>query len=134
MFQLTMNNAQNLALPDVCLTPTPTGPIPMPYPNISMTSTALPPTTAMSILVDGTPSLNLMSEIPLSNGDEAGVNMGVASGMIMGPTSYTMGSETLFLEGVPGVKLTSQTGQNGTSMNAPGVCLTPSQAIMIVLS
>ena len=134
MFQLTMNNAMNMGLPDVCLTPTPAGPIPIPYPNISLTSTTLPPTTAMTILVDGTPALNLLSEIPLSNGDEAGVNLGVVSGMIMGPTQYIMGSETLFLEGVPAVKLTSETGQNGEMMNAPGVCITPSQLIMLVLS
>ena len=134
MFQLTMNNGQNLAFPDACLTPTPAGPVPIPYPNISMSVTALPPTTAMTILVDATPSLNLMSEIPLSNGDEGGVNMGVVSGMIMGPTSYIMGSETLMLEGVPAVKLTSQTGQNGESMNAPGICIVPSQLVMIVLS
>jgi len=134
MFQLTMADGQNMAMPDTCLTPTPGGPVPMPYPNISMTSTALPPTTCMTILIDGTPALNMTSEIPLSNGDEAGVNLGVVSGMIMGPTSYIMGSETLMLEGVPAVKLTSETGQNGESMNAEGACIVPSQEIMIVLS
>jgi hypothetical protein len=134
MFQLTMGEGQNIAFPDVCLTPTPGGPVPMPYPNISMSVTALPPTTAMTVLIDGTPSLNLMSEIPISNGDEAGVNLGVVSGMIMGPTRYVMGSETLMLEGVPAVKLTSETGQNGEMMNAEGACLVPSQEIMIVLS
>ncbi len=134
MFQLTMNNGQNLAFPDICLTPTPGGPVPIPYPNISMSTTALPPTTAMNILVDGTPSLNMLSEIPLSNGDEAGVNLGVVSGMIMGPTRYLMGSETLMLKGAPAVKLTSETGQNGGMMNTEGACLVPSQLIMIVLS
>lgn len=134
MFQLTMNNGQNMAMPDVCLTPTPGGPVPMPYPNISMTTMALPPTTAMTILIDGTPSLNMMSEIPLSNGDEAGVNLGSVSGMIMGPTSFLMGSETLLLGGAPAVKMTSETGQNGGSMNTEGACLVPSQEIMIVLS
>ena len=132
MFQLTMNNGMNLAFPDACVTPG--VPAPVPYPNISMTSTALPPTTAMTVLVGGTPSLNMMSEIPLSNGDEAGVNLGVVSGMIMGPTSYVMGSEVLMIEGVPSVKLTSETGQNGESMNTEGVCIVPSQEVMIVLS
>jgi len=134
MFQLSMNDGMNLAFPDVCLTPTPAGPVPIPYPNISTSMTALPPTTALSILVDGTPALNMMSEIPLSNGDEAGENLGVVSGMIMGPTSYILGSETLLLEGVPAVKLTSETGQNGEMMNTEGACLAPSQLIMIVLS
>ncbi len=134
MFQLTMAGGENIALPDVCLTPTPGGPVPTPYPNISMSMTALPPTTVMTMLVDGTPVLNMLSEIPISNGDEAGVNMGVISGMIMGPTRYIMGSETLMLEGIPAVKLTSETGQNGEMMNAEGACLVPSQEIMIVLS
>lgn len=134
MFQLTMADGQNLAFPDVCLTPTPGGPVPIPYPNISMSATALPPTTAMTILVDGTPALNMLSEIPISNGDEAGVNLGVVSGMIMGPTRYLMGSETLMLEGAPAVKLTSETGQNGEMMNCEGACIVPSQEIMIVLS
>ena len=134
MFQLTMNNGQNMAIPDVCMTPTPGGPIPTPYPNISMTSTALAPTTCMTILVDGMPALNMTSEIPLSNGDEAGINLGMVSGMIMGPTSYILGSEVLMLEGVPSVKLTSETGQNGETMNAEGACIVPSQEVMIVLS
>jgi len=134
MFQLTMNNGTNLAFPDVCLTPTPAGPVPMPYPNISTTVTALPPTTVLTMLVDGTPALNMLSEIPLSNGDEAGVNLGVVSGMIMGPTSYILGSETLMLEGIPAVRLTSETGQNGEIMNTEGACLVPSQEMMLVLS
>ena len=134
MFQITMNNAQNMAMPDVCLTPTPGGPVPMPYPNMATSATATPDSVAMKILVDGTPSLTLMSEIPLSNGDEAGVNMGVVSGMIMGPSSYIEGSEILMLNGAPSVRLTSPTGQNGETMNAEGACIAPSQEIMMVLS
>jgi len=40
----------------------------------------------------------------------------------------------LMLEGVPSVKLTSETGQNGETMNAEGACIVPSQEVMIVLS
>ena len=135
MFQLTMCNGQNMAAPDVCLTPSPpTGVIPIPYPNISMSTVALPPTTVMSMLVDGTPTLNMMSEIPLSNGNNVGVKGGVVSQVMMGSTRYMFGSTSLFLEGSPAVKLTSPTGQNGTPMNAPGMCIVPSQLIMIVLS
>ncbi len=134
MFQLTMCNGQNLGLPDVCLTPAPTGLLPIPYPNISMSTVALPPSTVMNMLVDGTPALNMMSEITLSNGDNAGVKGGVVSQMMMGPTRYMFGSISLFLEGTPAVKLTSPTGQNGTLMNVPGMCIVPSQVTMIVLS
>jgi len=134
MFQLTMCNGQNMALPDVCLTPAPTGVLPIPYPNISMSTVALPPSTVMGLLVDGTPALNMMSEIVLSNGNNAGVKGGVVSQVMMGSTRYMFGSTTLFLEGAPAVKLTSPTGQNGTPMNAPGMCVVPSQVTMIVLS
>ena len=134
MFQITMADAQNMAFPDVCLTPTPGGPIPMPYPNIAMSATVLPDSIALMILVDGTPSLTLMSEIPLSNGDEAGVNMGTISGEIMGASAYIEGSEILMLNGEPSVRLTSPTGQNGETMNAEGACIVPSQEIMMVMS
>ena len=135
MFQLTMCNGQNMAAPDVCLTPSPpTGVIPIPYPNISMSTVALPPTTAMTVLVDGTPSLNMMSEVLLSNGDNVGAKGGVVSQVMMGPTRYMLGSFTFMLEGSPAVKLTSMTGQNGTPMNAPGMCIVPSQVTMLVLS
>ncbi|NOQ30568.1 MAG: DUF4150 domain-containing protein [Helicobacteraceae bacterium] len=132
MFQVTMMDATNMAMPDVCKTPTPVGPVPIPYPNISMSSTAVGMVPTM--LVDGTPVLNMMSEIVTSQGDEAGVAGGIISSMIMGPTSYTLGSETLFIEGMPSVKLTSVTGQNGEIMNAIGACTVPSQTIMLVLS
>ncbi|MEA1892072.1 MAG: DUF4150 domain-containing protein [Campylobacterota bacterium] len=135
MFQLTMCNGQNLGVPDVCLTPSPpTGFIPIPYPNISMSTVALPTTTATTILVDGTPSLNMMSEIPLSNGNNAGVKGGAVSQVMMGPTRYMLGSLNYFLKGSPAVKLTSLTGQNGTPMNAPGMTIVPSQLTVLVLS
>ncbi|MEA1916627.1 MAG: DUF4150 domain-containing protein [Campylobacterota bacterium] len=132
MFQVTMMEATNMAMPDVCKTPTPAGPIPIPYPNISMSSTAVG--TVDTMLVDGTPALNMMSQIVTSQGDEAGVAGGLISSMIMGPTKYTLGSTSLFIEGAPSVKLTSMTGQNGEVMNAVGACTVPSQTIMLVLS
>jgi len=134
MFQLTTNKAQNIAFPDSCMTPSPGGPVPMPYPNISDTSSASSDTISQKILVDGNPTLNISSEIPSSNGDEAGSNKGVVSGDQMGQTGYTDGSEVLMLDGNPAVRLTSQTGQNGSNMNAQGACIVPSQEIMIVLS
>ena len=134
MFQLTTANGQNMAIPDTCLTPSPGGPVPMPYPNTSMTSSTEPDTISLKILVDGTPTLNLKSVIPLSNGDEAGSNMGVVSGELMGQTSYVDGSEILMLDGDPAVRLTNETGHNGSSMNAEGACIDPSQTLMIVNS
>jgi hypothetical protein len=133
MFQQTMAGGMNLGFPDVCLTPTPIGPIPIPYPNITTGATTNPATTALTVLTDGMPSLNQMSMIPISNGDNMGVNMGVASGLVMGPTEFILGSLTVIKEGAPAQRLTSITGHNGVSMNAPGMSLVPSQVTVLVL-
>ena len=58
MFQNTMGGGMNLGFPDVCLTPTPVGPIPIPYPNISTGATSNPATAALTVLCDGMPALN----------------------------------------------------------------------------
>jgi hypothetical protein len=133
MFQSTSGGSMNLGFPDVCLTPTPVGPIPIPYPNLSTGATSNPTTTALTVLTDGMPSLNQMSMTTTSSGDNMGVNMGVASGMVMGPSEFILGSFTVFKEGAPAQRLTSMTGHNGLSMNCPGVTLVPSQVTVLVL-
>lgn len=133
MFQLTMMGGMNMGLPDVCLTPTPVGPIPIPYPNISTGATTNPATSVLTVLSDGMPSLNQMSMGTISNGDNLGVNLGVASGMVMGPTEFILGSFTVFKGGMPAQRLTSMTGHNGLSMNCPGVSMAPSQVTVLVL-
>jgi hypothetical protein len=138
MFALTAGGAIAQAMPDVCITPipSPTGPIPtpLPYPNIANTATTIPPTTALNVLICGMPALNLTSRIAMSNGDEAGVNGGVASGMIMGPAAFFTGSAKVIVRGAPITRLTSQTGHNGMSSNTVGVALVPSQVKVLVLS
>jgi hypothetical protein len=133
MFQLTMGGGTSLGTPDVCLTPSPVGPVPVPYPNTAMGATSNPLTTALTVLTDCMPSLNQMSQSMISMGDNAGVSMGVASGMVMGPQSYVLGSFTVLKEGVPAQRMTSITGHNGLSMNCPGVALGPSQVTVLVL-
>ncbi|GAB6074665.1 DUF4150 domain-containing protein [Nautilia lithotrophica] len=133
MYLLTLNEGMNLAVPDVCLTPTPGGPVPTPYPNISNPAEANGATAAENLVVDGAKALNLTTEITSSQGDEAGSNGGVVSGEIMGPTRFLMGSEKLFINGMPAVRVTSETGQNGETMNAVGSSLVPTQTIVLVL-
>ena len=74
-----------------------------------------------------------MSMETISNGDNAGVNLGVASGLVMGPTEFILGSFTVLKGGTPAQRMTSITGHNGLSMNAPGVSLAPSQVAVLVL-
>lgn len=128
-----MGGGMSLGFPDVCLTPTPAGPIPIPYPNMATGATANPMTTALTVLTDCMPSLNQMSQTMISMGDNAGVNMGVASGLVMGPQEFILGSFTVLKEGAPAQRMTSITGHNGLSMNAPGISLVPSQVTVLVL-
>lgn len=133
MFQLTMSGGVNLGAPDVCKTPVAGAPVPVPYVNISSGSNANPSTATRKTLVSGSPALNLNSKTILSNGDESGVQTGIVSNVIMGPTSFVTGSSKLILEGAPAVRLTSTTGQNGINMNCPGTCIAPSQVKLLVL-
>jgi len=130
MFANTQMMGMDMGFPDVCLTPTPAGPIPIPYPNIAMGPTAIP--AQVMVLAMCTPMHNMGTSIPLTNGDNAGVAMGVASGMVMGPARHVLPSFTTIVGGMPGTKLTSMSIQNST--NCPGCRIVPSQTKVILLS
>ena len=130
MFANTQMMGMDLAFPDVCLTPTPAGPIPIPYPNIAMGPTAIP--SQVNTLFMCTPAHNLATTTPLTNGDNAGVAMGVASGMVMGPSRHVLPCATVLVGGVPATRLTSVSIQNST--NAPGMRIVPSQVKVILLA
>jgi hypothetical protein len=131
MFANCQMGGMNMGMPDVCLTPipSPAGPIPtpIPYPNISLGPTAIPPTACLKVLLMAGPAHNLMTTVPMSMGDNAGLMMGVMSGMVMGPTRHMLGSFGVLYGGMPATKMTSMTGQNGMSLNIPGVTLVPAQ-------
>jgi len=133
MFMNTQMGGMHFAMPDVCLTPTPVGPIPIPYPNIAIGMTAIPPTASLKVLTVAMPTHNMMTTVPMSNGDNAGVNMGVMSGMVMGPTRHMIGSFTTLVGGMPCTKMTSMSGQNGMSLNIPGMTLVPAQFKVLVM-
>jgi hypothetical protein len=130
MFANTQMMGMDMAMPDVCLTPTPAGPVPIPYPNMAMGNTAIP--NCPTVLVMGMPIHNMATTIPMSNGDNAGVNLGVASGTVMGPARHLTGSFTTIVMGAPVTRLSSSSLQNST--NAPGMRAVPSQTIMLVLA
>lgn len=133
MFANCQLGGLNFGFPDTCLTPSPVGPIPIPYPNMAMGLTANPATACKKIYLSCMPAHNLMTQIPISQGDNAGVAGGVASGMMMGPCKHLMGSFGVIYEGAPATKMTSPTGQNGMSMNAPGMTLAPAQFKVMIL-
>ncbi len=133
MFANCQMGGVNVAFPDVCNTPTPAGPVPIPYPNVSMGMTANPGTASTKVFLSCMPAHTMKTQGTISNGDNAGVALGVASGMVMGPHKHLLGSFGVFYEGMPVTKMTSMTGQNGMSLNVPGATLAPAQFKVIIL-
>jgi len=121
--------AMNFAFPDVCLTPVGPVVVPIPYPNMSMSPTAIP--SQVIVFTMCMPSHNLATITPMTLGDQPGVNLNPMSGLDMGLATNTMGSTNLFLGGPPATKLTSPTNQNGTG--SFGVTISPAQTIVMSL-
>lgn len=122
------------AFPDVCKTPSPAGPVPIPYPSIAQLTMANPSTCSMKVLVLNQPVLHKGSEIPMTSGDEAGTAGGVVSGMNMGPAKPKLGSMGVVVEGQKVVYQTCMFGQNGSNANMPaGVQAAPSQTMVTVM-
>ena len=115
----------HFAFPDVCRVPTPVGPIPMPFPNFGLTPTAVPSQT--KVLAMCMPTHNLMTITPMTDGDSAGVALGVISNLMMGPSCAMMGSTNVLVGGPPVAKFGMPTKQNGTVPNAVGMTIAPSQ-------
>jgi hypothetical protein len=87
----------SMAFPDVCKTPTPAGPVPIPYPNIAQSAdTAQGATT---VKCDGSPVCVKDSNFKMSSGDEAGSAGGVASSKIKGKAEFVNFSFDVKFEG-----------------------------------
>lgn len=109
----------NMGFPDVCATPTPAGPVPIPYPNIGMNATALP--FCPNIFVSFVPGHNMGAKPLMTNGD----NAGVAHPLCMQPGGTTMGNPKILLSGLPAEHMLVPT--NGNNFNDPvGAKLVPS--------
>ncbi|MBN2688565.1 MAG: DUF4150 domain-containing protein [Deltaproteobacteria bacterium] len=134
MFCVTLQGGMCFAFPDVCNTPSPAGPIPIPYPNICQGATADSSTVAQKVYIDGMQACTIKTKTPMSNGDEAGVSGGIVSGKNMDEGQFTQGSTKVYVEGSPAVRLTSPTKQNGSSSNAVGAAIAPSQVKVMILS
>ena len=112
------------AFPDICNTPTPGGPVPVPYPNIAMLADA---TDVADDLLLGPASLKAVlqdSTVSTSTGDEAGSAGGVTSGSTKGECKVTAGSATVLYGGKQVARFADPTTQNNE--NAVGH---PSRAV-----
>ena len=130
MFANSQMMGMDLGFPDVCLTPAPPAVVPIPYPNIG-----LGPMAAgfyPKVLWFCTPAHNMATTVVMTNGDNAGVATGVASGTVMGPDRHLTGAFTVLVGGVPATRMTSVALQNST--NCPGMRIVPSQPKVLLLA
>src|SRR5690554_6361465 len=104
------------APPDVCKTPSPGGPVPVPYPNIAADSDLAKGTK--DIKIEGKPAANADSNLRRSSGDEAGTaGGGLVSNKTMGKLTWASSSPTVHLEGKGAVRFMDVTQHNGNSYN-----------------
>ncbi len=87
---------------------------------------------AYTVLMSGAPAHNMATVIPLSNGDNPGLALGVASAVVMGPARTIVPAVTTLISGMPASRVTSVTIQNST--NIAGVRTIPSQTTVLILS
>jgi hypothetical protein len=117
------------AFPDVCKTPTPGGPVPIPYPNISQSSDTSKGSS--SVKMDGNPIMLKDSEFSMSSGDEAGSAGGnVVTNKNKGPAQFAMYSFDVKVEGknVPRQLDIMMHNKAATSGTPPFPCMQPGGA------
>ena len=134
-FASTWGEGISMAVPDVCKTPTPAGPIPIPYPNIAELAMANPGTCAETVFIVAMPAATIQTVIMLSEGDDAGAAGGVVSGVFIGPAQFKIGSSVVMIEGAPAAFMGSMVAHNGVAnANMPaGAQIAPSQAVVTVM-
>ena len=105
------------APPDVCKTPSPGGPVPIPYVNIAMDSDLAD--GADTVKIEGNPVANVGSKIATSTGDEAGsAGGGIMSSKIKGTVTWKMGSLDVKAEGKSVVRFLDPDFHNGNTFNS----------------
>lgn len=105
------NGVSIATVPDVCKTPSPGGPVPIPYPNISQSVTLSKGTT--TVKADGGMMIAIKgSEFSLSNGDNAGVAGGVKSSTFMKESTWILYSFDVKMDGGNACRLTDKKFQN----------------------
>jgi len=105
------NHISMATVPDVCKTPTPGGPVPMPYPNVSMSSTLAKGTT--TVKADGGMMIAIKgSEFSMSNGDQPGTVGGVKSNTFIKESTWILYSFDVKMDGEGACRLSDKKFQN----------------------
>lgn len=127
----TKGGGQAFAFPDVCKTPSPGTPVPIPYPNVGLLMQTARESTKVKLSNFG--AVTKASEIPRSSGDEPGTLGGVVSNVNMNKVTFKRGSSKVKVEGQPLQHLGAVTGHNGVNANHPmGAQVAPSQAKVLI--
>lgn len=112
-----------MAFPDVLKTPTPGGPVPMPYPNIAQLAAA--ENASGNVNAGGLPVILANSSIEVSTGGEPGTGGGVTpNNGYLGPCTFTGHSSTVKANGQGVVRqgdATSQNNENATGQVMVGL-------------
>ncbi len=98
------NHFSIATVPDMCKTPTPGGPVPIPYPNISQSVTLATGTT--TVKGDKMMSAIKGSEFSISNGDQAGTIGGAKSNVFMKESTWILYSFDVKMDGKNTCRLT----------------------------
>lgn len=105
------SHISSATIPDVCKTPTPGGPVPIPYPNVSQSATLAKGTS--SVKADGGMMIAIQgSEFSMSNGDEAGTIGGVKSSTFIKESTWILYSFDVKMEGKGSCRLSDKKFQN----------------------
>jgi uncharacterized Zn-binding protein involved in type VI secretion len=105
-------------MPDVCLTPSSAGPIPIPYPNLATSQDTAQGSPTVSC--DGNPAMIQGSVFSKSTGDEAGSNGGVVSATTKGAAQFINYSFDVTFDGKPVARLGDlMLGNKGGTFNTP---------------
>lgn len=91
------SGGMSIAFPDVCKTPSPAGPIPIPYPNVGMASDTSGGTK--KVKTDKKMSMVKGAKYSKSTGDEPGTAGGVISGVNRGECEFMLYSFDVKFEG-----------------------------------
>ncbi len=105
------NGISTATIPDVCKTPSPGGPVPIPYPNISQSMTLSDGTT--TVKADGGMMIAIKgSQFAMSNGDEPGVAGGVKSSTFIKESTWILYSFDVKMDGQNACRLSDKKFQN----------------------
>jgi hypothetical protein len=87
----------SIVFPDVCKTPSPGGPIPIPYPNTGKSADTVK--GPVKVKTDGKMPMVKGAQYMMTAGDEAGTVGGVMSNTFKGPCDFMMYSFDVKFEG-----------------------------------